>query len=53
MATVGLSWLKEAAQTAAQAAADAVTVTVTMSGGDNWNTGDGSVSRSFDITLEG
>lgn len=53
MATVGLNFIKTAAQAASKEAAATVTVTVTMSGGDKWDTGSGTVNRSFSITLKG
>lgn len=53
MATVGLAFIKTAARTACEKAAATVVVHVTMSGGDKWNTGSGTVDRSFTITLEG
>lgn len=53
MATVGLNFLSPAALKACQAAAVTVVVHVTMSGSDYWDTGSGSVTRSFTITLEG
>lgn len=53
MATVGLNFIKTAAQEACQAAAATVTVTVNFNGGDSWDTGSGSVSRDFSIELEG
>lgn len=53
MATVGLNFLGTAPLKACQAAAVTVVVHVTMSGSDYWDTGSGSVTRSFTITLEG
>lgn len=53
MATVGLNFLRTAALEACQAAAATVTVTVNFNGGDDWDTGSGTVSRSFPISLEG
>lgn len=53
MATVGLNFLGTAPLKACQAAAATVVVNVTMSGGDRWDTGNGTEARSFTITLEG
>jgi hypothetical protein len=53
MAKVGLNFLVTDALKACQAEAETVFVYVTMSGGDRWDTGDGSEARSFTITLEG
>lgn len=53
MATVGLNFIRQGAREACQEAAATVVVHVTMSGGDRWDTGSGTETRSFTISLEG
>lgn len=53
MATVGLNFIRQGALEACQAAAATVVVHVTMSGSDRWDTGSGTETRSFTISLEG
>lgn len=47
---VGLN-VAQAAVSACKQAAASVTVTVTLTGGDKWDTGSGSQDRSFTVTL--
>lgn len=53
MATVSLDFLSKLALEEAQFEASGVVVTVVMRGGDSWDTGEGSVERHFEITLQG